>query len=98
MMLSFTRILKFALPHFTYSLFSPAGMTGTLTFIIIPHQFSSPVCDVSPQTATQQTVHVKAHFDYDPEEDLYIPCRCGLCAKDVELEWVRVTVLKLCMR
>ncbi|XP_018023286.1 protein PALS1 [Hyalella azteca] len=52
-----------------------AGMTGTLTFIIIPHQFSSPVCDVSPQTATQQTVHVKAHFDYDPEEDLYIPCR-----------------------
>jgi MAGUK p55 subfamily protein 5 len=20
-------------------------------------------------------MHVKAHFDYDPEEDLYIPCR-----------------------
>lgn len=20
-------------------------------------------------------IHVKAHFDYDPEDDLYIPCR-----------------------
>ena len=22
-----------------------------------------------------QELHVKAHFDYDPEDDLYIPCR-----------------------
>ncbi|KAK7080497.1 putative MAGUK [Halocaridina rubra] len=47
-----------------------AGMTGTLTFIIIPCGSSVPTRPPIPQT-----MHVKAHFDYDPEEDLYIPCR-----------------------
>ncbi|KAF2362318.1 L27-N [Trinorchestia longiramus] len=51
-----------------------AGMTGTLTFIIIPNSFP-PTTEVTPVPAPIQTVHVKAHFDYDPEEDLYIPCR-----------------------
>lgn len=51
-----------------------AGMTGTLTFIIIPSgtQQQQPPPTRPPIT---QTIHVKAHFDYDPEEDLYIPCR-----------------------
>ncbi|KAK4295450.1 hypothetical protein Pmani_031971 [Petrolisthes manimaculis] len=48
-----------------------SGMTGTLTFIIIPSVQPPPV----PRPPLTQTVHVKAHFDYDPEEDLYIPCR-----------------------
>ncbi|XP_042210007.1 uncharacterized protein LOC121857817 isoform X3 [Homarus americanus] len=48
-----------------------AGMTGTLTFIIIPSGQPPPA--TRPPIA--QTIHVKAHFDYDPEEDLYIPCR-----------------------
>lgn len=49
-------------------------MTGTLTFIIIPSgtQQQQPPPTRPPIT---QTIHVKAHFDYDPEEDLYIPCR-----------------------
>ncbi|XP_068249572.1 protein PALS1 isoform X4 [Palaemon carinicauda] len=48
-----------------------AGMTGTLTFIIIPCGSQAP----PPRPPIAQTMHVKAHFDYDPEEDLYIPCR-----------------------
>ncbi|XP_050710409.1 uncharacterized protein LOC126995166 isoform X3 [Eriocheir sinensis] len=49
-----------------------AGMTGTLTFIIIPsgQQTTTPA-----RPPLSQTIHVKAHFDYDPEEDMYIPCR-----------------------
>ncbi|XP_045116482.1 protein PALS1-like isoform X1 [Portunus trituberculatus] len=48
-----------------------AGMTGTLTFIIIPSS-QQPTTSRPPLS---QTIHVKAHFDYDPEEDMYIPCR-----------------------
>ncbi|XP_063845463.1 protein PALS1-like isoform X2 [Scylla paramamosain] len=48
-----------------------AGMTGTLTFIIIPSA-QQPTTSRPPLS---QTIHVKAHFDYDPEEDMYIPCR-----------------------
>nr|XP_045610330.1 uncharacterized protein LOC123765695 isoform X4 [Procambarus clarkii] len=48
-----------------------AGMTGTLTFIIIPSGQPPP----ASRPPIAQTIHVKAHFDYDPEEDLYIPCR-----------------------
>lgn len=50
-----------------------AGMTGTLTFIIIPGGGST--VSVQPVRSPSQTMHMKAHFDYDPEEDLYIPCR-----------------------
>ncbi|RXG71543.1 MAGUK p55 subfamily member 5-A [Armadillidium vulgare] len=48
-----------------------AGMTGTLTFIIIP----CPTLPTVTQPPPVHTIHVKAYFDYDPEEDLYIPCR-----------------------
>ena len=48
-----------------------SGMTGTLTFIIIPCGSQAP----PPRPPIAQTMHVKAHFDYDPDEDLYIPCR-----------------------
>jgi len=50
-----------------------AGMTGTLTFIIIPG--GSTIGTQPAARSPSQTVHMKAHFDYDPEEDLYIPCR-----------------------
>uniref|UniRef100_T1IQP9 MAGUK p55 subfamily member 5 n=1 Tax=Strigamia maritima TaxID=126957 RepID=T1IQP9_STRMM len=47
-----------------------ANMMGTLTFLIIPTQ------DERFKQSTRDIVmHVKAHFDYDPEDDLYIPCR-----------------------
>lgn len=62
-------------------------MTGTLTFVIA--QRDSLVMDV-PQTTTsphhvskvhnQPIVNLKALFDYDPDDDLYIPCReLGIC-------------------
>ncbi|XP_064484549.1 protein PALS1-like isoform X2 [Ornithodoros turicata] len=47
-----------------------ATMTGTLTFLIVPSGNCEP-----PREPTTTMVHVKAHFDYEPEDDLYIPCR-----------------------
>ncbi|KAG8178780.1 hypothetical protein JTE90_022410 [Oedothorax gibbosus] len=50
-----------------------ATMNGTLTFLIIPTQ--QEVKKVPPVDHLISKMHVKAHFDYDPEDDLYIPCR-----------------------
>lgn len=48
-----------------------SAMTGTLVFLIVP------ACH--PPTGgygrDPPVLHVRAHFDYDPEDDLYIPCR-----------------------
>lgn len=46
-------------------------MQGTLTFLIVPAG-SQPPGSGSRENAV---LHVRAHFDYDPEDDLYIPCR-----------------------
>jgi len=48
-----------------------ANMSGTLTFLVVPtrHHLSSPAEKKFP------VVHVKAHMDYDPEDDPYVPCR-----------------------
>lgn len=56
-----------------------ANMTGTLTFLIVPsRQYTE---DQGKAALVQAPVlHVKAHFDYDPEDDMYIPCReLGIC-------------------
>lgn len=49
-----------------------ATMTGTLTFLIVP---SGNIEQPRETTASTTMIHVKAHFDYEPEDDLYIPCR-----------------------
>lgn len=46
-----------------------ASMSGTLTFLVVPASASHP------RHRDTNVLHVKAHFDYDPEEDIYIPCR-----------------------
>ncbi|NWH69659.1 MPP5 protein, partial [Piaya cayana] len=46
-----------------------ADMHGTLTFVLIPSQQSKP------PPAKETVIHVKAHFDYDPSDDPYVPCR-----------------------
>nr|XP_033806641.1 MAGUK p55 subfamily member 5 [Geotrypetes seraphini]XP_033806642.1 MAGUK p55 subfamily member 5 [Geotrypetes seraphini]XP_033806643.1 MAGUK p55 subfamily member 5 [Geotrypetes seraphini]XP_033806644.1 MAGUK p55 subfamily member 5 [Geotrypetes seraphini]XP_033806645.1 MAGUK p55 subfamily member 5 [Geotrypetes seraphini] len=46
-----------------------ADMHGTLTFVLIPTQ------QTRPPPAKENVVHVKAHFDYDPSDDPYVPCR-----------------------
>ncbi|KAK6634030.1 hypothetical protein RUM44_004637 [Polyplax serrata] len=48
-----------------------SGMIGTLTFLIIPGHTPRPI----QQTNTSTVIHMKAHFDYDPEDDTYIPCK-----------------------
>ncbi|XP_055386918.1 protein PALS1-like [Condylostylus longicornis] len=48
-----------------------SSMTGTLTFLIVPAGMI-----VQAGTGRESAIlHVRAHFDYDPEDDLYIPCR-----------------------
>ncbi|XP_064601586.1 protein PALS1-like [Liolophura sinensis] len=49
-----------------------ANMSGTITFMIIPN---STQMNGAHQPLTGSVMHVKAHFNYDPEEDIYIPCR-----------------------
>ncbi|XP_052850124.1 uncharacterized protein LOC128260869 isoform X9 [Drosophila gunungcola] len=62
------------------------AMQGTLTFLIVPA--GSPPSGGVMGASTGNTLaglggahrdtavlHVRAHFDYDPEDDLYIPCR-----------------------
>ncbi|XP_067635690.1 uncharacterized protein sdt isoform X3 [Eurosta solidaginis] len=48
-----------------------SSMQGTLTFLIVPAG-SPPPGGGHRESAV---LHVRAHFDYDPEDDLYIPCR-----------------------
>jgi MAGUK p55 subfamily member 5 len=47
------------------------GMSGTLTFLVVPAN-RGPVYTGGRDPPV---LHVRAHFDYDPEDDLYIPCR-----------------------
>lgn len=47
-----------------------ASMSGTLTFLIVPSQY-----DIPKQQTRESVIHLKAHFDYEPDDDLYIPCR-----------------------
>ncbi|XP_041430342.1 MAGUK p55 subfamily member 5 [Xenopus laevis] len=46
-----------------------ADMHGNLSFLLIPSQQSKP------PPSKENVVHVKAHFDYDPSDDPYVPCR-----------------------
>lgn len=48
-----------------------AGMSGSLVFIILPGE-EEPLD--KPKQA-QTVMHVKAHFDYMPDDDIYLPCR-----------------------
>ncbi|OTF71112.1 MAGUK p55 subfamily member 5-like protein, partial [Euroglyphus maynei] len=62
-------------------------MTGTLTFVIAirdslmrvnPHLMSA--ANAVAANNQNQVLHLRALFDYDPDEDLYIPCReLGIC-------------------
>ncbi|XP_026330894.1 MAGUK p55 subfamily member 5 isoform X5 [Hyposmocoma kahamanoa] len=45
-------------------------LSGTLSVVVAPRQGPRP-----PPTHSHRVLHVRAHFDYDPEDDVYIPCR-----------------------
>lgn len=45
-------------------------LSGTLSVVMAPRQAPRP-----PTTHSHRVLHVRAHFDYDPEDDVYIPCR-----------------------
>lgn len=48
-----------------------SAMSGTLTFLIVPAGSPPP----GGGRRDPPVLHVRAHFDYDPEDDMYIPCR-----------------------
>ncbi|CAH1402888.1 unnamed protein product [Nezara viridula] len=48
-----------------------SAMTGTLTFLIVPSLDQTAHLQHHKDTL----MHMIANFDYDPEDDLYIPCR-----------------------
>ncbi|XP_025104838.1 MAGUK p55 subfamily member 5-like isoform X4 [Pomacea canaliculata] len=48
-----------------------ANMSGTITFMIIPGH----CCVEPPPSSSDAVMHLRAMFNYDPEEDPYIPCR-----------------------
>ncbi|XP_046463580.1 protein lin-2-like isoform X5 [Daphnia pulex] len=52
-----------------------ASMTGTITFLIVPVGSGSIAKSPPGVLPPNPVVHLKAHFDYDPEDDLYIPCK-----------------------
>ncbi|XP_044747710.1 protein PALS1 isoform X2 [Coccinella septempunctata] len=45
------------------------SMDGELTFLIVP------ASQAKSYSGRDSILHVRAHFDYDPEDDMYIPCR-----------------------
>ena len=52
------------------------SMTGTITFLIVPFGAGQPSITKWPAGQVWPSViHLKAHFDYNPEDDLYIPCK-----------------------
>lgn len=51
------------------------GLAGTLSVVLAPRPRPRP-------PPAYRVLHVRAHFDYDPEDDVYIPCReLGECAQ-----------------
>ncbi|XP_068195425.1 protein PALS1-like [Antennarius striatus] len=46
-----------------------ADMHGLLNFVLIPSTQNKP------PPIKENVIHVKAHFDYDPSDDPYVPCR-----------------------
>ena len=52
-----------------------AGMQGSLTFLVLPAPTTHRNNLSNRREDTNQIQHIRAHFDYDPEEDPYIPCR-----------------------
>lgn len=52
-----------------------SAMTGTLVFLIVPACHPQIASSITYSGRDPSVLHVRAHFDYDPEDDLYIPCR-----------------------
>lgn len=45
------------------------ALSGTLCVVLAPRRVTSRA------PPSHRVLHVRAHFDYDPEDDVYIPCR-----------------------
>lgn len=45
------------------------ALSGTLCVVLAPRRAAARA------PPSHRVLHVRAHFDYDPEDDVYIPCR-----------------------
>lgn len=55
-----------------------ANLTGIISFLIIPNMSYEPVDLETPQKPikiTGKTTHIRALFNYVPQEDVYLPCK-----------------------
>ncbi|XP_044006521.1 putative mediator of RNA polymerase II transcription subunit 24 isoform X2 [Aphidius gifuensis] len=54
-----------------------AGMQGSLTFLVLPvsNNHRNNITNNTRRDDNTLIHHVRAYFDYDPEDDPYIPCR-----------------------
>lgn len=50
------------------------ALSGTLCVVLAPRR-AAPAAPGSRAPPPHRVLHVRAHFDYDPEDDVYIPCR-----------------------
>lgn len=49
------------------------ALSGTLSVVLAARAQPAPAAPA--RTQPPRVLHVRAHFDYDPEDDVYIPCR-----------------------
>lgn len=52
-----------------------ANLQGSLTFLVVPTRHHLSVTPPRETGTRHGVVHLKAHIDYDPEDDPYVPCR-----------------------
>ncbi|KAF1752374.1 hypothetical protein GCK72_018928 [Caenorhabditis remanei] len=60
------------------------NLSGPITFVVSPKEETEPEANADPATAnsnsasskkSQHVQHLRALFDYDPEDDVYVPCK-----------------------
>lgn len=64
------------------------------------HASSNPLLLPPPPTPPHQSqvFHLRALFDYDPDEDLYIPCReLGICFNKGKDKLMMITGINSCI-
>ncbi|CAF0841082.1 unnamed protein product [Brachionus calyciflorus] len=55
-----------------------SNLTGIVSFLIIPNMSYEPVdmdSQIRPIKIQDKTIHIRALFNYNPQEDLYLPCK-----------------------
>lgn len=52
-----------------------ADLKGTISFLIIPNLNVQPAKPIQEKPKHLEIIHLRALFNYEPEEDIYLPCK-----------------------